>query len=289
MSKIWKAVCVAAAGLLTVGAAASTVAFVSRYGYLWGYEDSMEALKVQEAELSTQLAQEEDALKEEETAYNAYVAVTEENTWDRQIRQAFAEGEAARANADMLTLSVLDQVSMVTFQTEDFKETMKDALFDEVIGAASEKVPLDSIITGATQGVSEGIYGYVEGKAKDYLTDMLGADIFAAKDFVDELVGANDVPAVLVNQMAEKQKSRVSDLVEFMGRKERSVQEQRLAADSLYQLIDMEEQVAVAVKRGTTLDKSDVYRQMVEYARQYGGSQYAIRQMAKWKEDTDEK
>ena len=105
---------------------------------------------------------------------------------------------------------------------------------------------------------------------------MLGADIFAAKDFVNELTGANDVPAVLVNQMAERQERRVSDLVEFIGRKERSVQDQRRAADSLYQLMDMEEQAATAAKRNTALNKSDAYEQMKEYARQYGVSQYAI-------------
>lgn len=174
MNKKLTAVCVAAASLLTAGAVAGTVTFVSRYGYLWGYEDSLETLKAQEAELTAQLAEEETALKEAQAAYDAMAAAREADTWEHHIRQAFAAGEEAKAEADMVMLSALEQVSIVTFGTEDFNETMKEALLDEVMGAASDKIPLDYIITGVTEGVSEGLYGYAQSKAKDYVSDVLG-------------------------------------------------------------------------------------------------------------------
>lgn len=282
------AVCVAAASLLTAGAVAGTVTFVSRYGYLWGYEDSLETLKAQEAELTAQLAEEETALKEAQAAYDAMAAAREADTWEHHIRQAFAAGEEAKAEADMVMLSALDQVSVVTFGTEDFNETMKEALLDEVVGAASDKIPLDYIITGVTEGVSEGLYGYAQSKAKDYVSDVLGGDIFQVAGIVDQLVNANSVPAVLANQMAEKQRTRAAGLVEFIGMEKHSVQDQRRSADSLYQLMDMEEQIGAATGRGTTLQKAQIYEQAVEYARQYGASQYAISQMARWKEETHE-
>ncbi len=281
------AACVAA-GLLTAGAAVTTVNFINTYGYLWGYEDSLEVLHTQETELAAQLAREETALKEAQAAYEAIAAAREEDTWERHIRQAFAAGEEARAEADVAMLSALDQVSIVTFGTEDFNETMKAALLDEVIGAASDQIPLDHIITGASEGVSEGLYGYAESRAKGYLADVVGGDMFQVAEIVDQLVNADDVPAVLANQMAEKQRNRASGLVEFMGRETRSVQDQRRAADSLYQLMDMEEQMAAAAGRGTVLEKSRLYDQAVEYARQYGASQYAIRQMARWEEEAHE-
>ncbi len=266
--------------------------FSFRYGYIKDYEISQEkidGLQEEKTEIKELLHAQDSEIKELTEHYKVLEAVQKENPLEEQIRQSYIAREEAAAEAQVIVMSALGEMNLVTLETADLDKDAIHGIVDGVVGneilssgiksaidAGSQELSLESIIQGAREGAAEGIQGYVEGKVQDYVADYIGADIFPVAGFVNELINANDTPAVLANGIAQNQRTAADDLLYFFKSEETNAGTIQKAAQNLYKLKLLEEEAAKITGNSVEGDKDVFYDQLLQLSQQYGVSNYRI-------------
>lgn len=266
--------------------------FSSQYGYIKDYEitqEKIDELQAEKAERKEILRTQDDELEELTEHYKVLERAQKENSFEEQIRQSYVDREEAAAEAEMVVLAALRDMNLVTLETADVDEAIMDGIIDEVAGneivssgiksaidAASQELSLESIVQGAKKGAAEGIQGYVEGKAQGYVADYIGADVFSAAAVIDELVNANDTPAVLANGIAQNQRTAADELFRFIESEEVNAGTIQKAAQNLYKLKFLEEEAAKITENPVEGNKDILYDYLMQLSQQYGISNYHI-------------
>lgn len=256
--------------------------------------EEKKALEKEKAELQTQIKEKTEKL---ETLQERCMALEQAKTegWESQIRQSYARREEAALEAEALIMSAMTGINMVTLDTIGFEDIFIDGMVDEVMGneilsssaksaieAAAADKSLDSILEGARTGAIEGIQGYAKGKAKEYLSDKIGADIFSAVGLVDELVHAEDTPAALANGIAAGQGTKADELLRVLQTTSMTAGDIRNAAENLYQLKSLEEEASAITGNPVEGNKDEFFQQLEFLSRQYGTENYQILRYAEW-------
>lgn len=266
--------------------------FSFQYGYIKDYEISQEKineLQEEKREIEVLLHTQDSEIKELTEHYKVLEVVQKENLFEEQIRQSYIDREEAAAEAQVVVMSALGEMNLVTLETADLDKDTIHGIVDGVVGneilssgiksaidAASQELSLESIIQGAREGAAEGIQGYVEGKAQGYVADYIGADIFSVADFVNELINADDTPAVLANGIAQNQRTAADDLLYFFKSEEANAGTIQKAAQNLYKLKLLEEEAAKITGNSVEGNKDILYDQLIQLSQQYGISNYRI-------------
>lgn len=266
--------------------------FSFQYGYIKDYEISQEKineLQEEKREIEVLLHTQDSEIKELTEHYKVLEVVQKENLFEEQIRQSYIDREEAAAEAQVVVMSALGEMNLVTLETADLDKDTIHGIVDGVVGneilssgiksaidAASQELSLESIIQGAREGAAEGIQGYVEGKAQGYVADYIGADIFSVADFVNELINADDTPAVLANGIAQNQRTAADDLLYFFKSEEANAGTIQKAAQNLYKLKLLEEEAAKITRNSVEGNKDILYDQLIQLSQQYGISNYRI-------------
>ena len=266
--------------------------FSFQYGYIKDYEISQEKineLQEEKREIEVLLHTQDSEIKELTEHYKVLEVVQKENLFEEQIRQSYIDREEAAAEAQVVVMSALGEMNLVTLETADLDKDTIHGIVDGVVGneilssgiksaidAASQELSLESIIQGAREGAAEGIQGYVEGKAQGYVADYIGADIFSVADFVNELINADDTPAVLANGIAQNQRTVADDLLYFFKSEEANAGTIQKAAQNLYKLKLLEEEAAKITGNSVEGNKDILYDQLIQLSQQYGISNYRI-------------
>lgn len=266
--------------------------FSFQYGYIKDYEISQEKineLQEEKREIEVLLHTQDSEIKELTEHYKVLKVVQKENLFEEQIRQSYIDREEAAAEAQVVVMSALGEMNLVTLETADLDKDTIHGIVDGVVGneilssgiksaidAASQELSLESIIQGAREGAAEGIQGYVEGKAQGYVADYIGADIFSVADFVNELINADDTPAVLANGIAQNQRTAADDLLYFFKSEEANAGTIQKAAQNLYKLKLLEEEAAKITGNSVEGNKDILYDQLIQLSQQYGISNYRI-------------
>ncbi len=262
--------------------------FSFQYGYIKDYEISQEKineLQEEKREIEVLLHTQDSEIKELTEHYKVLEVVQKENLFEEQIRQSYIDREEAAAEAQVVVMSALGEMNLVTLETADLDKDTIHGIVDGVVGneilssgikSASQELSLESIIQGAREGAAEGIQGYVEGKAQGYVADYIGADIFSVADFVNELINADDTPAVLANGIAQNQRTAADDLLYFFKSEEANAGTIQKAAQNLYKLKLLEEEAAKITGNSVEGNKDILYDQLIQLSQQYGISNYRI-------------
>ncbi len=210
---------------------------------------------------------------------------------DTRVREIYGDMENAAAEAISLVWEELGNAESVYYETEDFSDTMKDEVIDTVAGnpivasgiksaleSASEDLSVESILSGASDGILAGVQDFAEGKAKDYISDAIGVDVFSIGDTEQELISIGDTPKVLANYIAEDADASAQRLQGFLASNQISEKEVRILAEDYYRLKMAQKDMALIKKEDPDMDTEGKYQHFLDMARVFARSQYLISQ-----------
>lgn len=271
--------------------------FITSYRSVITSKVTQEEVLVLEEEvqkLSKNLSDKKTELQMLEERSTTLLAV-ENMDYEEKIRNCYIAKKEAENAARSLVMGKLQNTSYIMLggvKDEELGSIIGDMIIDEAsdnaiissgvksaITAASEEMSLYSIINGAFEGAVEVIPDYIKDEITGKVSDVLGADVIGAAEWVSEFMNVDDTPVALANNMVYEQQNDIASVITILDQEEMTAGDMQYILGILLRIRARDEEL-VAAGSYAGVDLTGI-EQLEDLARTWEKNNYLILQYAK--------